>query len=61
MGYFIPGLSNSISPSGHFIPVRDMPLMNCFWNAMSITAEGTIIIADAAIVADRSVECYVEK
>ena len=35
----------------YFIPVRAMPSMNCFWNAMKTIAEGIIINADAAITA----------
>ena len=39
----------------YFIPVKAMPSINCFWNAMNTMAEGIIINAEAAITADRSV------
>ena len=35
--------------------------MNCFWNTMNTIDAGIMISAEAAMVADRSVECCEEK
>ena len=43
------------------MPVRAMPLMNCFWKMMNTIAEGIMMRAAAAMTADRSVWCWVEK
>lgn len=58
----IPALLLSSSAlRGHFKPVIEIPLMNCFWNRTKTIAEGIMISAAAAMVAERFVECCVEK
>ena len=38
----------------YLIPLMVIPLINCFWNRIKIMIIGIIIIAAAAIVAERS-------